>query len=517
MRLHAAVEALFCLIGGFILMNLPCRGQALPSIAAGGVLSASSFGKFTSIAPGSWIEIYGSNLAADTRSWTQSDFSGVNAPTSLDGTSVTVGGQPAFIDYISPGQVNAQVPSNIGTGSQQIILTTGAGSSTPYTVSVNSTQPGLLAPASFKIGGRQYAAALFPDGATYVLPPGTIAGVASRRAQPGDTITLYGIGFGPVVPDIPAGQIVGQSNTLAATLQVEFGTALGDVAFSGLAPGAVGLYQFNVTVPNIANSDALPLAFTIGGVPGTQNLYTAVQGNAASQIQSLTLSSSSVAGGGSVVGTVVLSAPAPPGGAIVALSSNSVSIAVPASVTVPEAATSATFTIATNMVTSNQTATITASYGGNATRAALTVTSAVGTLPQFSLISANLAYSSDGKTTLLCSIEILGSTQGNGYMSATTGSCTFSPPDGSVFSFSASFGTITVSGQTFTLAGLQVGSASFMSTLSGMSSGITSGSMTLTLNPQGSPQEGTISGNFMLASPLATLSGSVAGNYAGMP
>ena len=55
-----------------------------PVISAGGVVSASSFGEFTSVAPGSWIEIYGSSLASGTRAWQTSDFSGVNAPTSLD-------------------------------------------------------------------------------------------------------------------------------------------------------------------------------------------------------------------------------------------------------------------------------------------------------------------------------------------------------------------------------------------------------------------------------------------------
>jgi uncharacterized protein (TIGR03437 family) len=100
-----------------------------PSIKSGGVVSASSFGQFKSIAPGSWIEIYGSDLSTNSRSWGGADFSGVNAPTSLDGTKVTVGGQAAFIDYISPGQVNAQVPSNVGTGSQPIVVTTAAGTS----------------------------------------------------------------------------------------------------------------------------------------------------------------------------------------------------------------------------------------------------------------------------------------------------------------------------------------------------------------------------------------------------
>ena len=86
---------------------------ATPSIKADGIVSASAFGQFTSIAPGSWIEIYGSNLATNSRSWTGADFNGSTAPTSLDGTGVTIGGQAAFIDYISPGQINALVPSTV--------------------------------------------------------------------------------------------------------------------------------------------------------------------------------------------------------------------------------------------------------------------------------------------------------------------------------------------------------------------------------------------------------------------
>ncbi len=220
---------------------------------------------------------------------------------------MTVGGQPAFIDYISPGQVNVQAPSGIGTGSQQIIVTTASGASSPYSITVKETQPGLLAPASFNVGGTQYATALFSDGATYVLPPGAIPGLTSRRAQPGDTITLYGIGFGSVVPNIPAGQVVEQDNTLASTLQISFGTALASLTYDGLAPSAVGLYQFNVVVPSVPSSDAVPLTFTLGGVAGTQTLFIAVQnGNPPPQVQSLTLSATSVAGGGTVQGTVAL-------------------------------------------------------------------------------------------------------------------------------------------------------------------------------------------------------------------
>jgi uncharacterized protein (TIGR03437 family) len=241
------------------------------------VVTASAYGGFSQIAPGTWLEIYGSSLAADSRQWTSADFNGVTAPTSLDGTTVTIGGQAAFISYISPGQVNALVPSNVGTGQQQITVTTALGTSAQYPVIVNPTAAGMLAPASFKIGGLQYLAALFPDYQTFVLPPGAISGVASRRAKSGDVIVIFGTGFGPVTPNIPAGQIAQVGSTLALPLQIYFGSTLATLQYSGLAPNLVGVYQFNVVVPNVPASDAVQVSFSLGGVIGAQViLYTSV-------------------------------------------------------------------------------------------------------------------------------------------------------------------------------------------------------------------------------------------------
>jgi uncharacterized protein (TIGR03437 family) len=250
--------------------------SSVPLIAAGGVVGASAFGEFPSVAPGSWIEIYGANLAADSRSWTAADFNGVNAPTSLDATEVTIGGQSAFIDYISPTQVNAQVPSNVAYGSQPLIVTAPGGTSAAYNVTVNAAEPGLDAPPSFNIGGIQYVVALFPDG-SYVLPAGAIAGLNSRPAKPGDTITLYGVGFGAVKPDIPAGQLVQELSTLSAPFSISFGGEPATFSYDGLAPSFMGLYQFNVEIPAGAVGNQVPVTFALGGVSGTQDLYIAVQ------------------------------------------------------------------------------------------------------------------------------------------------------------------------------------------------------------------------------------------------
>jgi uncharacterized protein (TIGR03437 family) len=251
-----------------------------PSPTITSVESASGFGGLASVAPGSWVEIYGSDLAPDTRQWAGSDFTGNNAPTALDGVKVQIGGQQAFVEYVaaSPGQINVQIPSTVSTGGPlPLTVTNGTATSNAVNVTVNTVEPGLLAPSSFLIGGKQYVVALLPDGATYILPTGAIAGVASRPAKPSDTITLYGIGFGAVTPSIPAGQIVTGQNQLTEPLQILFGQTPAQVNYDGLAPGFVGLYQFNVVVPQVPDNLLTPLTFNLGGVPGTQTLYIAIQ------------------------------------------------------------------------------------------------------------------------------------------------------------------------------------------------------------------------------------------------
>jgi uncharacterized protein (TIGR03437 family) len=253
----------------------------VPSIKAGGIITASGFGGFPTVAQGSWVEIYGSNLAADTRLWAASDFNGINAPTSLNRTTVSIGGQAAYVEFVSQNQVNALLPSAIQTGQQSVVVSNSVGNSSGFNINVVATQPGLFAPPQLAVSGKQYVGALALDGKTYIGPPAAFTGITSARAKVGDIITLYGVGFGGVNPVIPSGQIVQTVNSLTTPIEIKIGGAVASTScgqcYAGLSPGSIGLFQFNVQVPSIPPSDAAPVTFTLGGVPGSQTLFTAVQ------------------------------------------------------------------------------------------------------------------------------------------------------------------------------------------------------------------------------------------------
>jgi uncharacterized protein (TIGR03437 family) len=246
-----------------------------------GVASASAFGAFREAAPGSFIEIYGSGLATTTREWTSSDFTDGAAPTTLEGVSVTIGGQAAYVYYVSPTQVNVQIPANAPTsGTAQVVVTTNGQSSTAMSLTMKSTAAGLLAPASFKVGDKQYVAAIHASNGTFVSN-GSVPDVQSAPAVPGETLTFYGTGFGPVTPSsFPyAGQIATGLAPLANPIQIFFGDIQARVDYAGLAPSAVGLYQFNVIVPAGVASGDVPVRVVLGDQTLSQSLLLPVQTN----------------------------------------------------------------------------------------------------------------------------------------------------------------------------------------------------------------------------------------------
>jgi uncharacterized protein (TIGR03437 family) len=222
-----------------------------PAPVINGVVSAASFQP--GLASGTWMSIFGTNLSTSTYTWQTSDFVNGLLPTSLQGVSVTINGVAAYVAYISPTQINLLAPDDATIGTVQVQVTAARQSSN--TLSAPKT---LFAPAFFTLGNGAYVAALHAD-----YSP---VGAPGQPARPGETILLYGTGFGPTTPATPA--------PLANPVQIKIGGIAATVAFAGLA--GPGLYQFNVTVPSLPTGDAAVLA-TIGGVTTQTGVSVTIQ------------------------------------------------------------------------------------------------------------------------------------------------------------------------------------------------------------------------------------------------
>jgi len=503
--------------------NVPytCTNTSPPVIAS--VSSASAYGAYPYFASGSWLEIKGSNLAdpADPRltaatnpgQWTSRDFNGVNAPTMLDGIGATVNGKPATVYYLSPGQLNVQAPDDSVTGNVAIAVTNCNATSLPFQFPKQALAPGLLAPPNYSAGGRQYLVATFASDGAYVLNSsvGASFGLSSRPAKAGDVIVAYGIGFGGVSPAIASGTIVEQSNALTNPVTFAFGSTNAQLAYAGLAGGFVGLDEFYITVPSGLAGGDYQINVAQNGIRIPQTVYLTVQNAALPGVQSVTLPVAAVAGGVPVTGTVLLSAAAPAGGTVVALSSNSQVASVPATVTVPAGSSSATFTVSTSVVGSNQTVTITGAYSGTSAQANLAVTPPATAL--FSQLDALLTF------------EPVGSPSGPFGLIITpdAGNATFTASDGPI---TFTHGTVSNQGQTFTFDEVQPGFLVEFIYGSSEVVGVSSAKLVLTLkstSPLPSTLLGTITGTLSVTGTLyppgtaGSLSGTITGSYTGLP
>jgi uncharacterized protein (TIGR03437 family) len=221
-----------------------------PTVNITAVSNGASFQ--SGFASATWVSIIGTNLSQTTRPWQNSDFVNGLLPTSLSGVSVTINGLAAYPSYISPTQINALSPDDSAVGAVAVQVNTAQGKSNSFTA-----QKEQFSPAFFTISGS-YVAALHAADYGYVGKQGLIAGVATTPAQPGETILIYGTGFGPSSPPLPSAQLVTTPADLANTVQVTIGGVAAPVSYSGLV--GPGLYQFNVTVPNVLNGDAAVVA-----------------------------------------------------------------------------------------------------------------------------------------------------------------------------------------------------------------------------------------------------------------
>jgi len=241
------------------------KGSSPPAITG---VSNNASGQ-AGIASGSWVSIYGTNLSATTRPWQNSDFSGNNLPTILDGVGVKINGKSAAVYYVSPGQLNVQAPTDTSLGSVQVQVTNSSGSATG-TATLQTFAPGL-----FTFQGK-YVAAVHTDGA-YVAPTGYLgSAVTTRPAQPGETLSIFGTGFGPTTPAVPAGQMFSGAAPLtdSTQLNIVIGGMPATVKFAGLV--AAGEYQVNVVIPALPDGD-YPIIATVGGVSSQSGLLISVK------------------------------------------------------------------------------------------------------------------------------------------------------------------------------------------------------------------------------------------------
>jgi minor extracellular serine protease Vpr len=235
---------------------------AMPQVNTGGTVSAASYHSAGGVAPGSIVSIFGIALS----SVPVASASQAPLPTSLGGTTATFSGNlgggrtqsvqlPLF--YSSSSQVNAQIPFEALPGTTATLaLSVDGQASTPITLQITSYNPGLFSRTQ--------------DGAG----PGAIlhssSGVpvsADAPAQPGETVSLYATGLGAVNngPATGAAATASPLSKTQATPLVTIGGLPAVVTYSGLAPGFVGLYQVNVTVPTGLATGDNTVVLNMGG------------------------------------------------------------------------------------------------------------------------------------------------------------------------------------------------------------------------------------------------------------
>ncbi|HTS67018.1 MAG TPA: IPT/TIG domain-containing protein [Candidatus Acidoferrales bacterium] len=214
---------------------------AYPTV--GGVSNAASGA--TRISPGALASVYGSNFGSTT---TQPS---APLPAFVGGVSVFVNGTAAPVYYLSPAQINFQVPWGTATGTGNITVAVNGGSSNTVSLPVSAAAPGLF---------------YLPSGAAIVQNQDYSVNDPSNPAARGSTIIAYLTGSGPVSPaqtdGVPAqtSGLVQMTSSYSATI----GSAAAQVTFAGLSPGFIGLVQMNIVVPQSLTPGVYPLSVTIG-------------------------------------------------------------------------------------------------------------------------------------------------------------------------------------------------------------------------------------------------------------
>jgi uncharacterized protein (TIGR03437 family) len=241
-----------------------------PTVSPNGIVNGASFSKDAVVSPGSIASLFGSNLASGTASagapgeatsMTYSSKDGgaaaVGLPTILGGTQVLVNGEAAGLFFVSPTQINFQMPPDVTGPTVQVVVVNNGVRGLSATASVQSAVPGIFTAVP---GGTGPGAILNQD-----FSPNS----ATNPARAGSVILIYATGLGPTTNPPATGQFA-VASPLSETFATPFVTVGGlpaQVQFSGLAPGFVGLYQVNAVVPNgVTSGSSVVLTLSISGV-----------------------------------------------------------------------------------------------------------------------------------------------------------------------------------------------------------------------------------------------------------
>ena len=237
-------------------LRIPFWGNFLtPTVNNNGVLNGAGFAAGPArVAAGSLVSIFGRQMTAGATAFADS----IPLPTSLAGMQVLIQGIAAPLLFVSPTQINAQVPQELAGQTLitvQILLNGVAG---PVTFT-------LLAPT----GPGIFAINQAGTGQGAILHASTQGAVSSNSpAKPGEILEVYANGLGTTSPTVVTGQAASSSpiSSVVLTPTAFIGGVSAPVRFAGLAPGFVGLYQVNVEVPAGAPNGDDPLVLISNGV-----------------------------------------------------------------------------------------------------------------------------------------------------------------------------------------------------------------------------------------------------------
>jgi uncharacterized protein (TIGR03437 family) len=225
------------------------QAVAPPSIAS--IVNAADGTK--PVAPGGLISIYGSNLAA-----TNVATSTVPLSTALGQSCLVVNGTLAPLLFVSNGQVNAQLPSR-ANGNATLTIHTPGGVSDNYNFNVSAN-----APSVFQSGSAGPQTSL----ATIVRADDNQLVTPTNPIHTNDTIVIYLTGLGATSPAVDDGMPAPLSPLASAIVSpnVTLGGKPLSIYYAGLAPGFVGVYQINATVPfGVPQGLDIPLVIEQGG------------------------------------------------------------------------------------------------------------------------------------------------------------------------------------------------------------------------------------------------------------